>query len=77
MEKGEPKLFWRVFKIVFGVIEIAIGLFAVAYGFLCLYVDGVHFIAYTISPAIALVSFFIAWLLLRRKKRPPEQHAAE
>ena len=68
MEHGGRKLFWRIVRIVFGAVEIAIGLFFVLYGYLCLHVDGVHFVAYTIAPAVAILSFFIAWLLLRRKR---------
>ena len=76
MEKEIEKPVRLVLKIVLRVIVIAIGFFALAYGFLCLFVDGVHFVAYTISPAVALISFFAAWLLLRKKKRQPEKKAA-
>lgn len=77
MEQKKTKPIWLVLKIVLSVIVITIGFFALMYGFLCLFVDGVHFVAYTFSPAVALISFFIAWLLLRRKKRTPEKKGTE
>jgi protein-S-isoprenylcysteine O-methyltransferase Ste14 len=76
MEKEKEKPVRLIVKIVLSVIVIAIGFFALAYGFLCLFVDGVHFVAYTISPAVALICFFAAWLLLRRKKSLTNKKAA-
>ena len=73
MEKKSEKRAWRVVRSIFGIIAILIGTFFIFYGVLCLYVDGVHFVIYTITPAITMPSYFLAWLLLRRRKPQPEE----
>jgi uncharacterized membrane protein len=77
MEKVNEKRFWRVAKVLLAIAVILIGTFFILYGVLCQFVDGVHFVIYTITPAITLLCYFFAWLLLRRKKQKPEEHAAD
>lgn len=70
MERTGVKTFFTVMKILLIAVCIAFGLFFTLETYLCLNVDGVHILGYTVMPALALIFFTLAWFLLRYKKRP-------
>lgn len=70
MERSSAKTFFTLVKILLITVCIVLGLFFTLETYLCLNVDGVHVLGYTVMPALALIFFTLAWLLLRYKKRP-------
>jgi len=70
MEKPGTKTLLAILKIMLVAVCIALGLFFTLETYLCLSVDGVHVLGFTVMPALALIFFTLAWLLLRHKKRP-------
>ena len=64
-----------ILRIIAVIILIALGLFFTLETYLCLNVDGVHILGYTIMPALALICYTLAWLLARKKRRPAAQNA--
>lgn len=65
-----------ILRILLVAACIATGLFFTLETYLCLNVDGVHLIGCTLMPALALLFFTLAWLIIhrrrKRKKRAPD-----
>lgn len=70
MERGGVRTVLLILRIIAVIILIALGLFFTLETYLCLNVDGVHILGYTIMPALSLLCYTLAWLLARKKRRP-------
>lgn len=75
MEKKGARTVLLILRILAVIILIALGLFFTLETYLCLNVDGVHILGYTIMPALALLCYTLAWLLARKKRKPAAQSA--
>jgi hypothetical protein len=75
MEQKKIPGILKILRWVGGASCVLLGLYFAVVAMLCWYVDGVHVLGYTLFPALALLCFFLAWLLL--KKLVPRKPKAE